>query len=304
MNTLISTMLLLVEPMKSEKLLVIRIYKTIILAGLVCIAGFAATPAVSQEERSENFRPAPAIWGGGNTEADGKRRLRFYTDSDYPPFNYFDEEGQLTGFNIDMARAICQALKLSCLIEPKPWGELLPALADGNADAVIASHAITAANRNKMQFTDPYYRIPARFVVRSDSTLTAFTPQALTKKRIGVVKGTAHEAYLRAFFDKAAIVTFKTDGNARSALRFGKIEALFGDGVNLMFWLNGASSRRCCVFRGGAYTESRFFSEGVGIAVAKDNDRLAALLSQGLTLVRKNGDYEELLLRYFPMSLY
>ncbi|MHA1524010.1 MAG: transporter substrate-binding domain-containing protein, partial [Alphaproteobacteria bacterium] len=181
---------------------------------------------------------------------------------------------------------------------------LLPALASGEADAVIASHAITAANRKNMQFTDPYYRIPARFVVRSDSTTTKFSPQALADKRIGVVKGTAHEAYLRAFFSAAAIVTFKSDINARSALRFGKIEALFGDGVNLMFWLNGASSRRCCVFRGGAYTESRFFSEGVGIAVANGNDQLAALLSQGLTLARENGDYEELLLRYFPMSLY
>lgn len=275
-----------------------------LIGALVGVAGFNPTPAQSQEQKSENFRPAPVVWGGGNADIQSARRLRFYTDSDYPPFNYYDEDGQLTGFNIDMARAICQALKQVCLIEPKPWDELIPALTAGDADAVIASHAITKANRQKMQFSDPYYRMPARFVVRSDSTLAGFTPKALAGKRIGVVKNTAHEAYLRAFFADASIVTFKTDGSARSALRFGKIETLFGDGVNLMFWLNGASSRRCCVFRGGAYTESRFFSEGVGIAVAKGNDQLAALLSQGLNLVRKNGDYEELLLRYFPMSLY
>jgi len=259
--------------------------------------------APAQGLAAEDDDTVTADWGGRELTPPGGQ-IRFLTDSDYPPFNYFDEDAQLTGFNIDVARAVCEALNIVCSIEPRAWDELLPRLEAGDADAVIASLAITPKTRERVQFTDPYYRIPARFVVRSDTDIQSVSPSALSSKRIAVVKGTSHEAYLRSFFSQSTIVTYESETGARSALRFGKVDALFGDGINMMFWLNGASSRRCCAFRGGAYTESRFFTEGVGIAVAKGNDKLAAILSKGLDRIRKNGSFEELLLRYFPMSLY
>lgn len=267
----------------------------ITLGAWVLLCGWAAAQPVET---------LPGPWGGRHVDFEWPEEIRFLTDSDFPPFNYLDENGSLTGFNIDMARAVCSTLNIVCTIEAKPWDELLPALASGEADAVIASHAITETNRTEATFTDPYYYTPARFVVRSDSEFDDVTPEGLADRRVGVVKDTAHEAYLREFFARSVIVTFETDSDARSALRFGKIDALFGDGLGLMYWLNGSSSRRCCQFRGGVFTETRFFGEGVGIAVAKDRSKLAAILSEGITLVRNNGDYEELLLRYFPMSLY
>jgi len=246
----------------------------------------------------------PEAWGGRHVDFELPQEVRFLTDDDFPPFNYIDENGNLTGFNIDMARAVCSRLNIVCTIKAQPWDELLALLASGEADAVIASHAITEANRRVASFTDPYYYTPARFVVRSDSELDDITPPGLAERRIGVVKGTAHEAYLRAFFADSVVVTFESDPDARSALRFGKIDALFADGLGLMYWLNGASSRRCCQFRGGVFTETYYFGDGVGIAVARDRGELAAVLSEGIRLARDTGDYEELLLRYFPMSLY
>lgn len=271
-----------------------------VTAALVLLATLAGTSAGLAQSPDETYTPA---WGGREMAAPPEQ-VRFLTDSDFPPFNYYDEDGQLTGFNIDVARQLCEALNIVCSMEPRAWSELLPLLEGGEADAVIASHAITAENRSRVQFTDPYYKLPARFVVRTDSDVQDVSPSGLKERRVAVVKGTAHEAYLRDFFDDATIVTFENESGARSALRFGKVDALFGDGVNMMFWLNGASSRRCCAFRGGAHTESRYFTEGVGIAVAKGNDELAALLSKGLALIREDGSFEELLLRYFPMSLY
>ena len=253
---------------------------------------------------AQQIEVLPETWGGRHLEDPLPKEIRFLTDSDFPPFNYVDEKGELTGFNIDMARAICSALNIICTIKAQPWDTLLTALEKDEADAIIASHAITEANRQQLAFTDPYYYTPARFVVRSDAEFDDMSPEGLAERRVGVVKGTAHEAYLRDFFAGAVIVTFESDSDARSALRFGKIDALFGDGLGLMYWLNGASSRRCCQFRGGVFTETHYFGEGVGIAVATQDSKLAAVLSEGITLARKNGDYEELLLRYFPMSLY
>ena len=274
-----------------------RLVRSAAAAALV----LAGSVAIASAQPLETF---PAEWGGRLVGDAVPAEVRFLTDSDFPPFNYYDENQNLTGFNVDMARAVCKALNLICTIKPRPWDELADALASGEADAIIASHAITASNRERFAFTDSYYRTPARFVVRSDTNLEALTPEGLEGKRVGVLKDTSHEAYLRDFFPGSVIVTFEGDDDARSALRFGKIDALFGDGLSLMYWLNGASSRRCCQFRGGAYTESRYFGEGVGIAVSKDREELAAILSQGIALMRASGDYEELLLRYFPMSLY
>ena len=59
---------------------------------------------------------------------------------------------------------------------------------------------------------------------------------------------------------------------ARLALKKGDVDLLFGDAITLAFWLNGTDSENCCSFRGGPYMDSRYFGEGVGIAVKKGND--------------------------------
>ena len=99
-------------------------------------------------------------------------------------------------------------------------------------------------------------------------------PQALEGRKIAVVAGTAHEAYLKTLFTEAELHPYPTDAAARFALKRGEVDLLFGDGISLAFWLNGTDSSNCCVFRGGPFLESKFFGEGVGIAVKRGNDLL------------------------------
>ena len=231
-------------------------------------------------------------------------QIRFVTDNDYPPFNYLDEEGELTGFNVDLARALCDELSVECSIRQLPWNRLLEALREGEADAVIASMRVSERALQQADFTDSYYHTPARFVMLKSSPMKAVTPEKLTGKRIGVVGQTAHEAYLRDFFAASDIVRHATMDDAKAALRNGRVDMLFGDGVSLMFWLNGTDSNGCCEFRGGPFTESKYFGEGIGIAVRKGNRKLRDALNYGLFLVRSEGQFEELHLRYFPLSFF
>jgi polar amino acid transport system substrate-binding protein len=90
----------------------------------------------------------------------------------------------------------------------------------------------------------------------------------------------------------------------RAALKGGQVEALFGDAITLMFWINGQDAEGCCQFRGRGFLEARYFGEGVGIAVAKGNIRLKEVLNYALARVRASGRFEELLLRYFPLAIY
>jgi polar amino acid transport system substrate-binding protein len=230
--------------------------------------------------------------------------IRFLTDSDYPPFNYFDEDNVLTGFNVDIARAVCLELAAACDIQVRPWSELIPALRRGEADAVIASHAVSASLLKAVDFTDRYYYTPARFAGKRSTGRLDVTPEGLEGKKIAVAKGTAHEAYLRTFFRDSSIRAFETPQLARDALVSDAVDLLFEDGIGLVFWLNGTASKACCEFKGGPFGEPKYFGDGVAIAVSREDSQLKGLVNAALKRLRETGRYEELLLRYFPLRAF
>jgi polar amino acid transport system substrate-binding protein len=228
--------------------------------------------------------------------------IRFLTELDYPPFNYAGPEGNPTGFNIDLARQLCDEIKTSCTIQARRFDLLLDALDDNRGDAVIASIAITSATRRRVDFTDPYYRTPARFVARADNPMRDVLPELVEGKKIAVVAGTAHEAFLKEMFTAAEVRAYANAEAAREALRNQDVDLLFGDGVTLAFWINGSESAGCCAFRGGPFLEGRYFGEGVGIAVRRGNDLLRQALNWALFRQWEKGAFTDLWLRYFPIS--
>jgi polar amino acid transport system substrate-binding protein len=228
--------------------------------------------------------------------------IRFLTETDYPPFDYTGPDGAPAGFNVDLARMICEEIKVACTVQMRRFDTLIGSLNSNNGDAVIASIAETPEMRSKVDFSDPYYRTPARFVSRRDVDIDDVRPQALERKKIAVVAGTAHEAYLKTLFTEAELHPYPSADDARAALRRGEVDLLFGDGISLAFWLNGTDSSNCCEFRGGPYLESRFFGEGVGIAVKRGNDVLRQAFNWALFRLWEKGRFTDLWLRYFPIG--
>ena len=280
------------------------------LAALICAilaAAGGARPAVAQDGIAlPRGAAVPGFW-------DPRRRperpdlsriqsIRFLTDLDYPPFDYAGADGNPAGFNVDLARLLCDEIKTTCTIQARRFDLLLGALNANQGDAVIASIAPTAEARQRADFTDPYYRTPARFVARADSPIRDVEPELVEGKKIAVVAGTAHEAYLKEMFTEAEVKPYANAEAARTALRNKDVDLLFGDGISLAFWLNGSDSGGCCAFRGGPYLDSRFFGEGIGIAVKRGNDLLRQALNWALFRQWEKGTYTDLWLRYFPIS--
>jgi polar amino acid transport system substrate-binding protein len=108
--------------------------------------------------------------------------------------------------------------------------------------------------------------------------------------------------FLRTFFSGLSVRSYPNSEAAREALRRGDVDLLFGDGVALAFWLNGTDSGDCCHFRGGPFLESRWFGEGIGIAVRRGNDTLRLALNWALFRLWERGRYIDLWLRHFPIS--
>ena len=265
-------------------------------------SGAVAQPA-AQPAPSVNV---PGFW-------DPKRRqdkpalaptivIRFLTETDYPPFNYAAPDGNPAGFNVDLARLLCEELKVACTVQMRRFETLLDALGENRGDAIIASISPTLEVRRRTDFTDPYYRTPARFVARRDSPIREVLPERLEGKKIAVVAGTAHEAYLKLLFTETELRPYPNIEAARQALRAGEVDLLFGDGVQLAFWLNGSDSAGCCEFRGGPFLESRFFGEGIGIAVKRGNETLRQALNWALFRLWETGRFTDLWLRYFPIN--
>jgi polar amino acid transport system substrate-binding protein len=287
-----------------------------VAAAAACVFGafsFAASaqvppvsPSTPQAQASGEVPGVPGFW-------DPRRRperpdltriplIRFMTESDYPPFNYAGADGSLTGFNVDLARMLCEEMKVSCTVQVRRFDTLIDALEKNQGDAVIASIAPTPNLRKRVDFSDPYYRTPARFVSRRDAVFEDVRPEQLEGRKVAVVAGTAHEAFLKNLFTEVEVRPYPDDGAAREALRRGEVDLLFGDGISLAFWINGTDSAGCCMLRGGPFLESRYFGEGIGIAVRRGNDLLRQALNWALFRVWEKGRFTELWLRYFPIS--
>jgi polar amino acid transport system substrate-binding protein len=228
--------------------------------------------------------------------------IRFMTEVDYPPFNFAGPDGNPAGFNVELARLLCEQLKVTCTVQMRRFDTLFDSLDANRGDAAIASIAVTELSRRRVDFTDPYYRPSARFVVRHDTPMEAVTPEAIEGKKVAVVTGSAHEQYLRTLFTEADVRGYPSSEAAREALRKGEVDLLFGDGFALSFWLNGASSAGCCTFAGGPFLESHYFGEGIGIAVKRGNDTLRLAINWALFRTWETGRFTELWLRYFPIS--
>jgi polar amino acid transport system substrate-binding protein len=277
---------------------------------LTAIGVLVAPPAVAQPSppaaQPAPTASAPAFW-------DPRRRperpdmgrltlIRFMTEVDYPPFNYAGPDGNPAGFNVDLARLICEELGVSCTIQMRRFDTLFDALNDNRGDAAIASISVNPQARSRADFSDPYYRPVARFVVRRETPMNDVTPERIEGKKVGVVAGTAHEQFLRALFTEAEVVPYRTAEAAREALRRREVDLLFGDGFGLAFWLNGTDSAGCCEFAGGPFSESRYFGEGIGIAVKRGNDTLRLALNWALFRLWEKGRFTDLWLRYFPIN--
>ena len=136
-------------------------------------------------------------------------------------------------------------------------------------------------------------------MARADSPIRDVLPELVEGKKIAVVAGTAHEAFLKEMFTEAELHPYPNAAAAREALRNKEVDLLFGDGISLAFWLNGSDSDGCCAFRGGPYLESRFFGEGVGIAVKRGNDLLRQALNWALFRQWEKGSYHRSLAALF-----
>ncbi len=252
----------------------------------------------------------PNYWNPGERlikpDLSSVDRLRFLTTTDFPPFNFIDRRKRLSGFNVDLARAICAELAImeKCEIQALPWDELPKAMERGDGEAIIAGLEMTSETRQQYEFTRPYLQVPGRFIQRRESAISEPMAFSVRNHKTGLVAGSAHAKWFLEAFRGAASQEFPDRAAALTALKDRKVDLVFSDAVSLAFWQVSEAAGDCCAFAGGAYESPDRFGGGLSIAFAKGRTELAAASEYAIKELNDKGVFAELYLRYFPLSLY
>lgn len=281
------------------------------LLGPAFAASAPAGPASAGPVTSAGPQSAVRIpmFGNPNTRLErpdmsGAGTIRILTDDSFPPLNFAGDNNRPTGFAVDLARSACDRLGVVCTIQTRRFDTLLDALAAGKGDVIIAAIPTTPGLLERFTVTRPYMRFPGRFMVKNGEALPEPGAKDFAGKTIGVVAGSAHEAWLKARFPASPLKPYPDLPTAGAALRAGEVPYVFGDGLGMALWQDGSLSGNCCGFTGGPYLSDAFFGEGVGFIVRRNDAALQRAFDYALQQMWSDGRYDELYLRYFPVSFF
>lgn len=247
----------------------------------------------------------PNFWDGrirlDRPEPGPPRVVRFLTDDDYPPLHFAAADGSLTGFSVELSRAICEKMLWTCTVQARRFDTLPDSLAEGRGDVLAAAMTLTPQIRSRFAASHLYFRSPARFVTTSGNAQPELDSRTLQGKRVAVVAGTAHQAFLERLMPFVQRREVPNLAAALASLRSGDAEFIFGDGVALALALGGRTGGELA-FTGGPYLESRYFGEGIGFLMRKDEPGLQRAIDYALQALWDDGTYARLYLRFFPVS--
>ncbi len=201
-----------------------------------------------------------------------------------------------------MANALCKQMEVTCKIVPQDWDGIIPSLLARKYDAIIAAMSITEERKKKVDFTNKYAQIPNKFIAKKGAGLDFSN---LDGVKIGVQRATTHDKYLTDNYgDKVDIVRYGSFDDAYLDLANGRIAAVLGDASALEEGVINKDGGDKYEFVGPSLTDPKWFGDGMGIAVRKQDKDLTAKLNAAIQALRDNGEYKKIEAKYFNYDVY
>lgn len=218
--------------------------------------------------------------------------VRIGTEGAYVPWNFVNDAGELAGYEIDLANAICAQAGLECEIVQNDWDSIIPNLLAGNYDVIMAGMSITEERQQTIDFSQDYYPPdPARFIVAAGTELNF---ENLSGVRIGVQSNTIQAAYIEANLAAGnTVLQFANPDQSIADLAAGNVDTILADGSFLESVIAGA---------GGAFAfdgPSLLIGGGVGAGIRKEDGDLLATWNAALDALKADGTVNTLILEWF-----
>lgn len=227
--------------------------------------------------------------------ATAAEKIRFASSATYPPFEYLDENNQIAGFDIDLAKSLCKQMQAECTFTNQAFDSLIPALKFKKYDAVVAGMDITPERSKQVAFTDSYYSSAAVVIAKKGISYTSF--DELKGKRIGMENGSTHQKYLRDKYSEVKTIAYDSYQNAYIDLKNGRLDGVLGDTSAVNDWLKTNSEFGIASPK---VTDPEYFGLGLGIAVRPDNQALLKKLNEALAAIKADGTYQKITQQWFP----
>jgi arginine/ornithine transport system substrate-binding protein len=231
------------------------------------------------------------------------KQIRIGVEGAYPPYSQTEADGSVTGFDIDIANALCDQMQAKCTLVKQDWDGIIPALLSRKFDAIIATMDITEERKKKVAFTNKYQQVPARFVAAKDAQFEA-TDAFMKGKKVGVQRATTMDLYISDNFPSASIKRYGSADEAYLDLKSGRLDYVMADSAAITGGLLAKEGGDKYAFIGPKLTDPKWFGEGAGIAIRQQDKDLAEQLNAAIVAIRANGTYKTIQDKYFTFDIY
>ena len=268
------------------------------LMGAATLVGCGKTeaPAPAAPAPAEPAAAAPA-------PASQWPELRVAIDPTYKPFTYKTESGEPAGFDVDIAKALCDELKSKCVFVEQAWDGMIPGLQAKKYDAIISSMSITEERKQAVDFTGKYYNTPSCVVVKSALNLGAEAANFKGKK-IGVLKASTQEKYAMGELQPAGatIVPYDAQDQVYLDIKSGRLDGTVADvvEVNGGFLSTPDGKDYACAGERVPVEFEKYFGAGAGVAIRKEDTALRDALDAGIKAIRDSGKWKEIAEKHVP----
>ena len=223
--------------------------------------------------------------------------LRIAFDIPYEPFEYRDDNGELTGFEVELATAMCEELQANCEFVIQAWDGMIPGLLARKFDLIMSSMSITPERAERVLFSEPYYITPGGWFGPESFNTDVTDMDAMKDKTVGVQRGTTMDTYVTE--NMGGVVNIKRYTTAEDMvldLEGQRLDVVFVDyPVGEQTVLNKEGYKEV--------GEPVKLGEGVGVAMRKRDAKLADDVNAALKKLKEDGTYDTIMQKYFNYDI-
>jgi arginine/ornithine transport system substrate-binding protein len=235
-----------------------------------------------------------------HAQAPGWAKLRVGVEGNYPPFSKMGADGKLSGFDIDIALAVCAQMKAECTLVQQEWDGMMPALNAKKFDLIVASMTITEERKKAADFSDPYYDVPSRWVAKAGA-FKDHSPADFKGKKIIVLRNSPRAKFVADNYKDSEVLLVAKETDVYLELAAGRGDIGFGSSV-----VSSEAFLKKPEGKGFAQVGTTVRLDGgggVGMAMRKGETELRDKVNAALKAIKANGTYKKLADQYFDFDV-
>ena len=245
---------------------------------------------------------ALGLAAGAHAQAPGWAKVRIGVEANYPPFSQMGIDGKFSGFDIDIANAICTAMKAECTLVSQEWDGMMPALNARKFDMIVASMTISDERLKVADFSDSYYDIPSNFIAKT-GVYKDINPATLKGKTIIVTRNTPRAKYIAENYKDSQVLQVAKEADVSMELSAGRGDLGFGSSLAATTAFLKSPEGKSFSKVGPPINPSGNKAGGTGIAMRKGEESLRSKVNLALKAITANGVYKTINDKYFDVYI-